>query len=167
MRLSSSSSGTENELWRLTEADGKATLERTRFEVASYLKSAWVKSRTSIELREVAKASGVTVWGYREPSGDVVLLARGGEGGRESARPKKVPEDQGIEFVSSDCSFGATRINAAAIRSGGAAQLRGSLPAVGEGKQKVIPRFVIDGSLAKLARDPEPVLSVRVRLLDS
>jgi hypothetical protein len=32
------------------------------------------------------------------------------------------------------------------------------------GKQKVIPRFVVDASIAKLTRDPERILAVRVRL---
>ena len=36
----------KTELWRFVEADGKATLERTRFEVAADLKDTWMKSKT-------------------------------------------------------------------------------------------------------------------------
>jgi hypothetical protein len=166
LRLASTSSvsSKEDELWRLVEKDGKATFERTRYEVASSSNSAWVKSKTQIELRAVAHAHGVTVWGYREPSGDIVLLAHGATGGRQ-LRPKKADEDS-FSFVSSDCAFGATRLHAQEAKNGTFAQITGSLPAVGEGKSKVIPRFAIDSSLAKLARDPEPVLSVRVRVLE-
>ncbi len=167
LRLESSTTALDNrvELWRLVEKDGRATFERTRFEVSTYLNNAWEKSKTTIELREVARSNGVAVWGFREPSGDVVLLARGASGGRE-VRPKKQEENGGFDFVSSDCTFGAVRIAASAAKAGSLAQLRGSLPPVGEGKAKVTPQFVVDGSLAKLSRDPEPVLAVRVRLLD-
>jgi hypothetical protein len=153
------------ELWRLVEKDGKATFERTRFEVASYLTSAWVKSKTSIELREVARANGVTVWGYRDGS-DVVLLSRGADGGRET-RPKEDTQDTfDSDFVSSNCTFGAVRLSVATAKAGSLAQLHGTLPPVGEGKSKVVPQFVVDSTLAKFSRDPEPVLSVRVRLID-
>jgi hypothetical protein len=152
-----------HELWRLVEKDGKATFERTRFEVASDLTSAWVKSKTSIELREVARANGVTVWGYRDGS-DVVLLSRGADGGRET-RPKKDTDDF-FDFVSSGCTFGAVRLSLATAKAGSLAQLHGTLPPVGEGKSKVVPQFVVDSTLAKFSRDPEPVLSVRVRLID-
>jgi hypothetical protein len=52
-------------------------------------------------------------------------------------------------------------------KTGAVVQLRGSLPPVGEGKLKITPHFAVDGSVAKLGRDPEPVLAVRVRLLDT
>ena len=45
-------------------------------------------------------------------------------------------------------------------------RLEGSLPPIGEGKARVKPRYVVDASLATLERDTEPVLAVRVRLLD-
>ncbi|MBX3204997.1 MAG: hypothetical protein KF764_08000 [Labilithrix sp.] len=168
LRLKTWTTETENdstELWRLVEKDGSATFERTRYVVASYLASAWVKSKTSIALREITKANGVTVWGYRDASGDVVLLARGVTSGRE-VRPAKPEEGLGIDFVASECGFGAARLGIGAAKNGVLAQLRGKLPPVGEGKAKVVPQFVVDGTLAKLARDPEPVLSVRVRLME-
>ena len=168
LSLSSSTTSTDDEeleLWRLVETDGKATFERTRFEVAGYLRSPWVKSKTSIELRAVTSSNGVTVWGFRHPNGDVVLLARGAASGRE-VPGKKSEEDGSFDLVSSDCAFGAARLSASAVKAGSLAQLRGSLPPVGEGKAKVVPHFVVDGSMAKLSRDPEPMLAVRVRRLE-
>lgn len=167
LRLEASTTYLEGriELWRLAESDGKATFERTRFEVASYLKNTWMKSKTTIELREITRANGVAVWGFREANGDVVLLARGATGGRE-VRPNKPDEEAGFDFVSSGCSFGAVRLSTSASKAGALAQLQGALPPVGEGKSKVVPRFVVDGSLAKLSRDPEPVLAVRVRMVE-
>ena len=154
------------ELWKLVEADGKATLERTRFTIASNLNDLWVQSKTSTDLRAVARSDGVTVWAFRDASrGDVVLLARGATGGREAHA--KSAEDEGLpDFVSSGCTFGAARLPSSAAKAGALAHLNGTLPPVGEGKSKVTPRFVVDGSLAKLSRDPEPVLSVRVRRIE-
>ena len=166
LRLGASTYSVEStlDLWRLVEADGKATFERTRFGVDSPARDAWMKSKTTIELREVARSNGVTVWGFREASGDVVLLSRGATRGRET-RTRKA-DDDGFDFVSSDCTYGAVRLSASAAKKGAFAQLHGALPPVGEGKAKVVPRFVVDGSLAKLSRDPEPVLAVRVRLFE-
>ncbi|MDF2693024.1 MAG: hypothetical protein K0S65_1407 [Labilithrix sp.] len=165
LRLESSTTWTEkdaNELWRLVEKDGKATFERTRFS-ASSSGGLWVKSKTSLELSEVSRANGVIVWGFRDGS-DVILLARGATGGRE-VRPQK-PEEEGPSFLSSDCTFGAARLSTTMAKTGTLAQMRGSLPPVGEGKAKITPQFVVDSSLAKLSRDPEPVLAVRVRRFD-
>ena len=165
LQSSTTSTGSrEMELWHLVEADGKATFERTRVELAASVNNVWAKGKTSIELRAVARSNGVTVWGFREASGDVVLLARGADGGRE-ALPRK-PDEGGIDFVTSECAFGAVRLSSGVAKSGTLAQLRGVLPAVGEGKAKVVPHFVVDGSLAKLSRDPEPVLAVTVRITE-
>jgi hypothetical protein len=165
LRLESSTTWTEkdtNELWRLTEKDGTATFERTRFSITSN-GALWVKSKTSLALRELSRSSGVVVWGFREGS-DVILLARGATGGREIRPPK--PDEESPSFVSSECTFGAGRLSTTMAKSGTLAQMRGSLPSIGEGKAKITPQFVVDSSLAKLARDPEPVLAVRVRRID-
>jgi hypothetical protein len=154
----------KSELWRLTEKEGAGTLERTRFTVVGSLKDAWVASKTSVPLRKVTSDKGVTVWGLRDESGDVVLLARGVKSGRE-----RMPSDEEntLAFVSSfECSFGAARIGTKLAKVGAIAQLRGFLPPVGQGKEKVIPQFLVDGSFARLTRDPEPMLAVRVRLVE-
>jgi hypothetical protein len=153
----------QKELWHLVENDGKATLEQTRLMMVPSQKNAWALSTSSVELREVARSNGVTVWAYRDRTGDAVLLARGAFSGRE-VRAKQ--EETGFTFVSSDCGFGAVRLDATSAKAGAIAQLRGSLPPVGTGKDKVVPQFVVNGSLAKLARDPEPLLAVRVQLTD-
>lgn len=153
------------ELWRFTEKDGTATLERTRFELVTYLENAWVKSKTSVELHAVAKENGVTVWSMRQPNGDLVFLAKGAEGGREAHVPSKDEGGPLVGTATSSCSFGATQIDAAIVKTGGGiAQLNGSLPAIGEGKDKVVPRFTVDISAMKLSRDPEPEITVRVRV---
>lgn len=155
------------EMWRLTEKDGTATLERTRYQVAPYLDSAWIKSKNSIELKPLATDLGVTAWAMRQSNGDVVVLAMHATGGRESMRGEK-PEQQGrFNFTHSECTFGAVRISAYAIaHGGGSAQLRGDLPAVGEGKARVVPQYVIDVSASKTTRDPEAILSARIRKVD-
>ena len=106
------------------------------------------------------------MWGFRDAStGDVVLLTPSATGGRE-VHPTKPDEEGSFGSVSSDCTFGAVRLPVSAAKVGTLVRLHGSLPAIGEGKAEVTPRFVVDGSLAKLSRDPEPVLSVRVRVFD-
>ena len=154
------------EVWRLVEDDGKATLERTRLEVAVDAKNAWTRSKTSIELRPMTRSNDVTVWAFRDgPAGDVVLVARGVDRGRE-LRPL---ESEGApSFVSSECGFGAVRLMPSAAKTGTLAQLRGTLPHApsGRGEPKVTPEFLVDASLAKLSRDPEPVLSVRFRMVE-
>lgn len=149
------------ELWQLVEKDGAARLERTRYQVAPLVgDDAWVLSRSSVTLKVLATDLGVTVWGMREANGDVVILAKRATSGRESAPAG----DSGISFTSSSCTFGAVRVRAASLKAGGgSAQLSGQLPAVGEGKARVEPTFVIDVSVVKVSRDPEPVVSVRVR----
>jgi hypothetical protein len=168
LRLERSSTWDEHdqELWRLGETDGKATLERTRFAVMLPEKDASVKSQVTIPLREVARANGVVVWAYREANGDVVVLTRGGDRGREPIEAKKNDGVDSFNAVSSECAFGATRIPSSSSRLGGVAQLHGRLKAVGEGKEKVVPQFVVDASLSHVKRDGEPFLAVRIRLLE-
>ena len=64
-----------NELWRLVEQDGGATLEKTRYQIASYVGSAWVKSKTSVTLKPLATELGITAWGMRDTNGDLVVIA--------------------------------------------------------------------------------------------
>lgn len=166
MVLVESTSSTDlSELWRFSEKDGTASLERTRFELVTYLENAWVKSKTTTELKQVANDQGVTVWAMRDQDGDFVFLAKGAEGGRETHLGRN-PDDGGeVGNAISSCNYGATRISASTVKNGGGiAQLNGSLPAVGQGKDKVVPRFTVDISALKLSRDPEPEITVRVRV---
>jgi hypothetical protein len=155
------------ELWRFTEADGKANLERTRYQVAPYLDNAWVKSKNTVELKALASDLGVTIWGMRTETGDVVVLAKAANGGRETVKSAEEKEMTLMSFASSSCTYGAVRISAYTIaHGGGIAQMNGHLPAVGEGKAKVEPQFLVDVSAFKVSRDPEPVISVRIRKVD-
>ena len=155
------------ELWRLVEKDdaATATLERTRLMLVPSQHDAWALSKQSIELRPVGRSNGITVWGYRDPAGDAVLLARGVSSGRELV-PESEQEARGFGFVSSDCAYGAVHLFAANAKSGSIVQARGSLPPIGEGKAKTIPQFIVNGSIVKLSRDPEPLLDVRIRMID-
>lgn len=162
----SSTNTADPEVWRIVENDGAASLERIRFGVLIGDRKPWLKSRVSIALREVARAEGVTVWGFREANGDVVLLARDADSGRESPRPAKKGEPIDSRFVSSDCTFGATVLDGTAALRGTSATLAGKLPAVGEGKRKTFPRFFVDASLSSFHHDGEPTLAVRIRRAD-
>jgi hypothetical protein len=93
-----------------------------------------------------------------------VLVARGADAGRELL-PEKAEADS-LGLTSSECTFGATRLSASAAHKGTFAQLRGSRPAIGERASRLVLPFIVDSSLTKLKRDPEPVLSVRVRTLE-
>lgn len=153
------------DLDRLVEKDGKATLERTRLHFDPTDASLTTRGRSQVELHEIARTpAGVVVWAFRDGR-DVVLLARNVERGIESRRPGA--EDGVFPFVSSDgCPFAGARLDARKPESGTVVQLIGSLPAVGTGKEKVVPRFLVDASLSRVGRDPEPVLAVTVRMRD-
>jgi hypothetical protein len=152
----------QHELWRLSERDGVTTLEQTRFAVDVTEPVASLKSRSSIALRSVGSTNGVEVFSFREPNGDVVLLARSATSGREQGYEKEV--GWGTRFVSSSCTFGGARLPAALAKNGATARLHGAIPAVGTKTKK---DFVVDASLVKTGRDPEPLLALRVRLVDS
>jgi hypothetical protein len=153
-----------SELWRLVEKDGGATLEKTHYQIAPYLGNAWVKSKTSVTLKPLATDLGITAWGMRDTNGDLVVIAPRATSGNESGPQSK---EGGGSMTHSACTYGATRIRASTLKAGGGtAQLTGRLPAEGgdgEGKATVEPAFIIDISAVKVARDPEPVISVRVR----
>lgn len=162
--LSNNTTDTDtDELWRLVEKDGGATLERTKYQVASYLGNVWVKSKSSVTLKPLATEFGVTTWGMRDTNGDLVVITPRATAGQESGPQTKEPGFMSGS-TSSTCNYGAARIRASALKSGGgAAQLIGRLPAEGEGKSRVEPQFVVDISAIKVGRDPEPVISVRMR----
>lgn len=159
---SSRSTADDLDLDRLVEKDGKVTLERTRVHFDPTDASATATGRSQVELHEVTRtAAGIVVWAYRDGR-EVVVLARNVERGLESARG-----DESFPFVSNEgCPFSGMRLDGRKPEAGTIGQLTGVLPAQGTGKDKVTPRFIIDASVSKVARDPEPMLAVRVRVRD-
>lgn len=169
LRLTDTNSSSSDEadptfIYRLADKDGKTTLEKTRFTFDAKAGTLKVGRHVSVELSEVARSQGVVVWGYKEGF-NIVLVARGVDGGTESAHPDDKTGAGAFPFVGSDgCPYAMARLDASAAKSGAIAQLTGALPTRGKGKDAVTPKFVVDASLSKLSRDPEPVLSVRVRM---
>jgi hypothetical protein len=163
--LSSRSAAEVLDLDRLVEKDGKATLERTRVHFDPAEGTLTATGRSRVELHEVARTpAGIVVWAYRDGN-DVVVLARNIERGQESAHAG--PDEMIFPFVSAEsCPFAGGRLDAAKPEAGSALQLVGNLPARGTGKEKVIPTFIVDASLSRVARDPEARLAVRVRVHD-
>jgi hypothetical protein len=148
-------------LVHLVRTDGKAMLEKQRFSFDPRSGAFAAGARVSVALTEVASADGVVVWAYREGP-HVVLVTRGYESGFDSPRRR---EDDAGQFVGVDgCPYGLARLDAGAAQAGASAELVGSMPTQGKGKDAVTPRFIVDASLARLSRDPEPVLTVRVRV---
>ena len=162
----SSRSATEDlDLDRLTEKDGKVTLERTRVHLDPPSGTVTATGRSQVELKEIARtAAGVVVWAYRDERA-IVVLAKRVERGVES---RQLASDDGSPpFVSTEsCPFGGASLDARRSEGGTFAQLSGNLPAQGTGKDKVIPKFIIDASLSRVARDPEPLIAVRVRMTE-
>jgi hypothetical protein len=159
-----SSTGSEEELDldRLVEKDGTAMLERTRVVFRPMYGTVTATGRSQVKLTEVTRtASGIVVWAFREDKA-IVILARRATGGVEGHQLAE--EGQG-SFVSADgCAFAGARVDARKPESGSFAQLTGSLPPEGTGKDRVTPTFIIDASVSRVTRDPEPMLSVRVRM---
>jgi hypothetical protein len=161
--VSSGSSAEDLDVDRLVEKDGKATLERTRVRFEPSSGSLTATGRSHVELREIARTpAGIVVWAYRQGK-DIVVLTRNVERGLESR--KADPEQSDSSFIFTDgCPFAGARLDARKPESGGFVQLSGNLPARGTGKEKVVPRFIVDSSLSRVTHDPEPMLSVRVRV---
>lgn len=146
------------ELWRLVTKDDKTTLERTTFTVDQATRALAVVRRTSVELREVARTpEGVVAWGFRSGA-EVFLVATGAYSGLEAI--KKTDDSEVLPFMSSDCTFGAVRLDARKAEAGVAGQLSGSLAS--EGKEG--PTFIVDASIGRVGRDREARLAVRVRV---
>jgi hypothetical protein len=155
----------DDELWRFVESDGHATLERTRLELPSATTPLRATRRATVELARVAAKDGLTVWGFREPGGDVVLLV-GGESafGREGDGIPRKEDVPTVPSVWSSCRFGATRLSPKQAKAGTVAVLRGTVLPTGPDRPKSPPTFFVHASLLTLPRDPEPVLSVVVRV---
>ena len=153
------------ELDRLVEKDGTATLERTRVHFDPPSGTVTATGRSQVELTEISRnPAGVVVWAYREERA-IVILAKRVEGGVESHQIGSA--GAGAPFVSVDgCPFAGARLDARKPEAGAFVQLTGALPAQGTGKDKTVPKFIVDASISRVARDPEPVLAVRVRMHD-
>lgn len=162
----SRSTAEDFDLVHFVEKEAKVTLERTRVHFDPPSGALVATGRSSVELEEVARTpSGVVVWAYRDGR-DVVVMARNVERGIEARRPTS-GDDMSVPFVSSDgCPYAGARLDGRKPETGSMAQISGNLAAQGKGKDKVVPRFIIDASLSRVARDPEPVLAVRVRVRD-
>jgi hypothetical protein len=159
---SSKSTPSELDLDRLVEKDGKSILERTKVQFEPSDATMTIKGRSQVELREVARTpAGVVVWAFREGR-DLVLLARNVERGVESPRPGS--EDTFTFMSAEGCPFAGVRLDARKAENGALVQLSGALAAVGTGKERVLPRFLVDASLSRVGRDPDAVLAVSVRM---
>lgn len=146
------------ELWRLVTKDERTTLERTAFTFDKTSRELAVVRRTSVELREVARAvEGVVVWAFRS-GGEVVVVATGAYSGLEAI--KASDDNDTLPLMSSDCAFGAVRLDVRKADAGVTGQLSGSLAA--EGKEG--PSFVVDASISRVGRDRDARLAVRVRV---
>lgn len=158
-----------NEVWRFVEKDGDATLERIAFESDAALHQMRLRGRAQLRPKAVATIEGVTAWAFRDSDGSVVLLARGGDFGRHSiSATTSTDGTEAARFASSSCAFGAARLDRTRLLAGATARLNGTLrstssPAPTTEREKQAEEFVLDGSVAKTSRDPEPILSVRFR----
>ena len=162
----SSRSATEDlDLDRLIEKDGKVTLERTRVHLDPPSGTVTATGRSQVELQEIARtAAGVVVWAYRDER-VIVVLAKRVERGVESRQLASEHGSAPLVSIES-CPFGGTRLDARRSEAGTFAQLSGNLAAQRTGKDRVTPKFIIDASLSRVARDPEPLIAVRVRVTE-
>jgi hypothetical protein len=112
----------------------------------------------------------VVAWAYREGR-DVTVVARTDREASGLQSPQAGKEDTVTSFLSADCGFVLARLDGKKPAAGAVARIVGRLsPRVeenGEERRKIWPRFFVDASLSKVTRDPEPILSVRVRIEDT
>jgi len=162
---SSRSAEEDLDLDRLVEKDGVVTFERTRVHFNPMQGSIEATGRSQVTLKEVTRsASGVVVWAFREEKAIVVLAKRASSG----VEGHQVGDEGTVPFVSAEgCPFAGARIDARRPEAGSFAQLTGTLAPRGTGKDRVVPMFIIDASVSRVTRDPEPLLSVRVRMREA
>ncbi len=156
------------ELQRLIEKDGSATLERTRVHFDPPSATITATGRSHVSLKEVARTpDGNAVWAYREGR-QIVVLAKNVRAGLDATKTTTQSPDGDVvpSIVVDGCSYAGMRLDARKPEAGSIAQLTGVLPAVGRGKARTEPVFVINASLSRVARDPEPLLAVRVTVLE-
>lgn len=166
MGMSSKSDRDEVDLDRLFEKDGKTMFERTRVALDGTTATVTAVGRATVELQEIGRGpEGLVVWAYRTGP-DVIVLTKRADRGMESFQ-RQSDDGMQVPFVSVDgCPYAGARLDAKKPEAGTFAQLVGTLPAKGTGKEKVEQKFFVDASLSKVARDPEPMISVRIRVRD-
>jgi hypothetical protein len=148
--------GLTSELWHFRETETSLRVEITGLGTVSEPRGLWAKSRASVDALSVGRHGGVAVWAFREANGDAVFVTRAATGGREARSSSDAAEMPTFPGAFSNCSHGAVRIQAPRLRTGGVAQLRGA-------DERPKTMFIVDVSAAKLSRDPEPFLSLRIR----
>jgi hypothetical protein len=108
-------------------------------------------ARSRISLHAVAKLDGLVVYAYRW-NAKVFLLARS-----TGIALRRRDGGLGLEEAPG-CGIALTMLR---VRNGASqpVQIQGTVPGTGK-------RYLVDASVAQTGRDPEPLLSVRARLLD-
>lgn len=164
--MSSKAEADEIDLDRLFEKDGKTWFERTRVATDGTTATVTAIGRATVELQEIGRGpEGVVVWAYRTGN-DVIVLTKRAERGIESLQ-RDSDDGMSVPFVAvEDCPYAGARLDAKKPEAGTFVQLIGNLPAKGTGKDRVQQKFFVDASLSKVARDPEAMLSVRIRIRD-
>lgn len=153
-------------LLRLLTDGEKTSLERTTVKFEPSSAEMVATGRSTVELHEISRQNGVVVWAYRDGR-NVVVIVRNVDRGIEARKPSGEEAEPSFPFISVDgCSFAGAHLDTQKIDRGTFAQLVGSLPAKGTGKDKVTPRFTVDASLSRVTRDPEAKIAIRVRVID-
>jgi hypothetical protein len=156
----------QGRVMRLVEKDGQARLEVARLAFDPAAGSASGSAPKSVALREIARSGDVVAWAYREGK-QVVVVSRRITGGVDTASPKAERANEDVSpFISNDgCPFVLARLDLRA--AGPIAQLEGVIwKGKGKAKTRKSRRYLIDVSVSKVARDPEPLVSARVRDLE-
>jgi hypothetical protein len=154
-------SDTKHERWHFSEKEGELSVEIQH--IGMVVRDVFVMSSATVKPTRIAASGDLVVWSFRTPEGDIVLLAKGAARGRLSTKPRS--EDGAfLDTSSSECTYGATKIRADGVKNGGVAQLVGTRSATEDPTARAT--FFVDASVMKTSRDPEPVLSVRVRQND-
>ncbi len=161
-------SSNEVDVFRLLEARDGTMLERMRLSALATTKEVTVMSRTRVKLREVRRSPNgeVLVWAFRDPRGVSIVSRTSRQAQVVSAVELDAAGPTSVVTVQ-NCGFAMARMTPRAPALGAVAQIAGSLEPRGKGKERVVPRFVVDASVSRVTRDPETLLAVRIRLLDA
>jgi hypothetical protein len=154
---------------RLVSGPGKTTLEQTRLRFEPKTRTLALVGRSSVLLREVARRGDAVAWAYRHGR-DVTVVTKTDREASGVQSPQVTKDGFVSSLLSGDCHFAIARLDGRKLVDGAVARIVGRLsPRVedsGDEGRKMGPRFFVDASLSKVTRDPEPILSVRVRIED-